>query len=42
VDATKLFTAIADALPKDSALKPSQSESTPLRAQSAQSIDLDH
>jgi CheY-like chemotaxis protein len=28
VDATKLFTAIADALPKDSALKPAQSEST--------------
>jgi len=42
VDAAKLFTAIADALPKDSALKPAQSESMSSRAQSPQSIDLDH
>ena len=42
VDAAKLFTAIADALPKDSALKPAQSESMSSRAQSPQSMDLDH
>ncbi|MBZ5492925.1 MAG: PAS domain S-box protein [Acidobacteriia bacterium] len=42
VDAAKLFIAIKDALPKDSASNPSQSESTPLRAQAPQTIDLDH
>jgi CheY-like chemotaxis protein len=42
VDATKLFSAIADALPKDSASNPSQSERTPSRTQSPQTIDLDH
>jgi PAS domain S-box-containing protein len=41
VDATKLFTAIADALPKDSASNPSQSEGTPPLAQTPQTIDLD-
>ncbi len=42
VDATKLFTAIADALPRDSASNPSQSESTPPRGQARLTIDLDH
>jgi CheY-like chemotaxis protein len=42
VDAAKLFTAIADALPRDSASNPSQPESTPLRGQAPQTIDLDH
>jgi PAS domain S-box-containing protein len=41
VDANKLFTAIADALPKDSALKPAQSESLSSRAQWPQTIDVD-
>jgi CheY-like chemotaxis protein len=42
VDAAKLFSAIADALPKDSASNRSQSERTPLQVQSPPSIDLDH
>jgi CheY-like chemotaxis protein len=42
VDAAKLFTAIKDALPKDLASNPSKSESTPLRVQAPQTIDLDH
>jgi two-component system, sensor histidine kinase and response regulator len=42
VDAAKLLTTIADAVPRDSASNPSQSESTPLRAQAPQAIDLDH
>jgi two-component system, sensor histidine kinase and response regulator len=42
VDAAKLLTAIADAVPRDSASNPSQSESTPLRAQAPQATDLDH
>jgi len=41
VDAAKLFTAIADALPKDSASNPSQSEGTPPLTQTPQTIDLD-
>jgi two-component system, sensor histidine kinase and response regulator len=42
VDAAKLLTTIADAVPRDSASNPSQSESTPLRAQAPQATDLDH
>ena len=41
VDAAKLFTAIADALPKDSASNPAQSERMPLPAQSPETVDLD-
>jgi CheY-like chemotaxis protein len=42
VDAAKLFTAIADALPRDSASNPSDSESTVLPGQAPQTMDLDH
>jgi CheY-like chemotaxis protein len=42
VDAAKLFTAIAEVLPRDSASNASQSESTPLCAQAPQTMDMDH
>src|SRR5438270_1029894 len=41
VDAAKLSTAIADALPGDSASNPSQSGSAPQGAQAPQTINLD-
>jgi osomolarity two-component system sensor histidine kinase NIK1 len=41
VDATKLFTAIADALHKNAASSAAQSKNTPLPTQQPHSIDLD-